>query len=111
MVERHLTRERSWRFITNLIGVIIVGDSISGASLQGLVGGLGTDAERPRGRVTLGRRSRPRVRRKLSDLSTKTHDKLGMAKDRDNVLSEFEALKRDTDRVVDGLAVIASDLD
>jgi hypothetical protein len=34
-----------------------------------------------------------------------------MAKDRDNVLSEFEALKRDTDRVVDGLAVIASDLD
>lgn len=75
MVERHLTRERSWRFITNLIGVIIVGDSIWGASLQGLAGGLGTDAERPRGRVTLGRRSRPRVRRKLSDLSTKTHDK------------------------------------
>lgn len=34
-----------------------------------------------------------------------------MAKDRDNVLSEFEALKRDTVRVVDGLAVIASDLD
>ena len=32
MVERHLTRERSWRFITNLIGVIIVGDSIWGAS-------------------------------------------------------------------------------
>jgi hypothetical protein len=54
MVERPLTRERSWRFINNLIGVIIVGDSIWGASLQGLAGGLGTDAERPRGRVTLG---------------------------------------------------------